>query len=42
MIGIFLCFLFSEKPAENPDNYSDHKNHDKNSDSHSGLKNISN
>jgi hypothetical protein len=42
MIGIFLCFLFSEKPAKDPDYYRNNKNDDKNSDTHSGFKNVSN
>ena len=35
-------FLFSEEFGEDPNNYGDYKNHDKDSDAYSGLINVSN
>jgi hypothetical protein len=34
-------FLFPEKSGKDPDYYCDDKNDNKNSDTHSGLKNVS-
>jgi hypothetical protein len=34
--------LSSEKFSEDPNDYGDYKNHDKDSNAHSGLKNVSN
>ena len=35
-------FLFSEMLGENPDNDRNNKDYDKNPESHSGFKNVSN
>ncbi|KFF05619.1 hypothetical protein IW19_08860 [Flavobacterium reichenbachii] len=40
--GHFFYVLLSKKSGENPDDNCDDKNHNKNPDSHSGFKNISN
>ena len=37
----FFYVLFSEEFGEYPNDYGDYKNHDIDSDAHSGLKNIS-
>ena len=39
--GIFYVLSF-EDPGKYPDNDHDYKNHDKNPDTHSGFKNVSN
>jgi hypothetical protein len=39
--GDFFMFLFPEKSGKDPDYYCDDKNDNKNSDTHSGLKNVS-
>lgn len=39
--GIFYVLPF-EDFCKNPDNDHDYKNHDKDSDTHSGFKNVSN
>ena len=43
MIGIFLClFLAAKKLSEYKDDYRNNKDDDKNPESHSGFKNVSN
>jgi len=42
MIGIFLCLFLTKKLSEYKDDDRNNKDDDKNPESHSGFKNVSN